>query len=120
MANVSRRLPILLSTLLLASAATALQAAELRDPTRPLWQPASSEPAAAKPVGNPLTAIVIGAQQRRALIGDRYVQVGDQVGDAKLIRIDFDSVVLRNAAGERVLRLTPVLDSRSAAKVNGS
>ncbi|MFN4289507.1 MAG: hypothetical protein ACK4E7_01355 [Permianibacter sp.] len=95
-------------------------AAERRDPTRPGWQPASTEPAANKPSPQLLTAIVIGPAGKRALIGDRYLQVGDRVGDARLVRIDFDFIVLHSAAGERIVRLTPVLESRSATKVNGS
>lgn len=110
---------IWLAALLLALSATAT-AAELRDPTRPGWQPPRPTAATDKPTGNPLTAIIIGPQKRLALINGRYLAVGDRFGDAKLTQITFDYVVLRSASGERMLRLTPPLDSRSAAKVNGS
>lgn len=95
-------------------------AQDLRDPTRPGWTPPASNSdtgtskAAAPAV---LTAIVIGSQKRLALIGEHYVGVGDRVAGATLIRIAFDHVVLRDGNSERVLRLTPLLDSRSAAKV---
>ena len=106
--------------LFVAVIASNANAAERRDPTRPGWQPASAESTSNKPAPQLLTAIVIGPGGRRALIGERYLQVGDRVGDARLVRIDFDFVVLQSAAGERIVRLTPVLESRSATKVNGS
>ncbi|NQD37300.1 hypothetical protein HPT27_09695 [Permianibacter sp. IMCC34836] len=96
-------------------------AAELRDPTRPGWSPPDPNAAAqaSKPVSNPLTAIVIGDHKRLALIGERYYQTGERVGDATLSAIAFDHVVLKSGTGQRILRLTPTLDSRTAAKVNG-
>ena len=114
-----KHLPALL-LLVAGIGSTAIAAAERRDPTRPGWQPANAETTRSKPSQNLLTAIVIGPAGKRALIGDRYLQVGERVGDARLVRIDFDFVVLQSAAGERIIRLTPVLESRSAAKVNGS
>lgn len=108
----------LISLLLLSSASTA---AELRDPTRPGWSPPTDEAAANKPAPRLLTAIVIGPQRRLALIGDRYLAVGDLLGDARLIRIDFDQVVLQGRDGQRILRLIPALETRTpAAKVKGS
>lgn len=115
MADNRMRLAVLLLTLALTA-----NAADLRDPTRPGWQPPRPTAATDQPVGNPLTAIIIGPQKRLALINGRYVAVGDRVGDARLTQIAFDYVVLRSASGERMLRLTPPLASRSAAKVNGS
>ncbi|HEX4909704.1 MAG TPA: hypothetical protein VFV64_02960 [Permianibacter sp.] len=106
--------------LFVAAMGSSANAAERRDPTRPGWQPASADSASNKPAPQLLTAIVIGPGGRRALIGERYLQVGDRVGDARLVRIDFDFIVLQSAAGERIVRLTPVLESRSATKVNGS
>ena len=109
----------LVITLLLAWLALPADSQELRDPTRPGWSPPSKTATADKPAPAQLTAILIGEHKRLALFGNRYVGIGDVVAGAKLIRIDFDYIVLRDNSGERVLRLTPKLDSRSAAKVNG-
>ena len=106
-------------TLLIAMLASPMYSQELRDPTRPGWSPPSKSDSADKPAPAQLTAILIGEHKRLALFGNRYLGIGDSVAGAKLIRIDFDYIVLRDNSGERVLRLTPKLDSRSAAKVTG-
>lgn len=112
-------LAMTLTSLLLFSSVIA--AAELRDPTRPGWSPPTDDAATNKPTPRLLTAIVIGPQRRLALIGDRYLAVGDLLGDARLIRIDFDQVVLQGRDGQRILRLIPTLETRApAAKVKGS
>lgn len=110
-----------LSGLLLVSLTAASHAAELRDPTRPGWSPPDPNAAAqaSKPVSNPLTAIVIGDHKRLALINEHYYKIGDRFGDATVTAIAFDHVVLKSSNGERRLQLTPALDSRTAAKVNG-
>jgi hypothetical protein len=98
-----------------------VQSRELRDPTRPGWSPANPAAEAVKPVPNLLTAIVLGPNKRLALIGKQYLAVGDRLGDARIVRIDFDQVVLQSSSGQRIMRLTPVLETRTkAAKVNGS
>lgn len=114
--TIGPRSVVLLSALLAVMTAAA---GELRDPTRPGWTAPDPDAAQRAPAAPLLTAIVIGPQQRRALIGERFLQVGDRFGDATLIKIAFDYVVLRGSGGERTLRLTPLLDSRPAAKANG-
>lgn len=118
-ANQTQILSTTLASVLLFSSAVA--AAELRDPTRPGWSPPTDDAVANKPAPRLLTAIVIGPQRRLALIGNNYLAVGDMLGDARLIRIDFDQVVLQGRDGQRILRLIPALETRApAAKVKGS
>jgi len=83
----------------------------LSDPTRP---PASlSEPVAAPASGVPviqpagLQSIIISKTRRAAIIGEETVELGGKYGDAKLIEVNEDSVVLRNAQGRQVMTLFP-------------
>lgn len=94
-----------------------IEAAELRDPTRPLWSP-PSEAAASKPAEPLLTAVLIQPDKRLALIGEKYYQVGDTVNGARLLQIEFDHVVLSGRNGTQKLLLTPTIKTRpTAAKV---
>lgn len=46
-------------------------------------------------------SILLSARRRLALIGNRIVAVGDQVGDFKVVQIDRDAVIFTTATGER-------------------
>ena len=46
-------------------------------------------------------SILLSANRRLALIENRIVGVGDQVGDFKVVQIDRDAVIFTTAAGER-------------------
>jgi len=97
---------------------TAINAEELRDPTRPLWSPPSVTADTAKPAEPLLTAVLIQPNKRLALIGERYYQVGDNVNGARLLSIEFDHVVLSGRNGTQKLLLTPTIKTRpTAAKV---
>jgi len=88
--------------LLLAGAG---QAAELVDPTRPALLPGApvSEPSNPNPS---LQSIFISDTQRVAVIGGRRVEVGDPVGDARVVAIELSGVRLRGADSEWLLTLT--------------
>ncbi|MDD4929463.1 MAG: hypothetical protein PHP85_09325 [Gallionella sp.] len=89
-------------------------AEELVDPTLP---PASvSVPAAVSGVANPpagLQSILISRQRRAAIIDGELVALGGKHGDATLIEVNEESVVLRNGQGRQVLSLFPDVIKRS-------
>lgn len=111
---MARRL-ILLLPLLVSCAALAQSA----DPTRP-----AIDTGAAAPAGVPGGAAPSGLQsiiQRRngkpaALINGAVVELGGKVGEARLVKIGDDFVVLRGALGNEILRLTPDVEKKAARK----
>jgi MSHA biogenesis protein MshK len=83
----------------------------IADPTRP---PASLLSPQAGDAGGPalpvLHSIKITATERIAIIGGETVRQGGKFGDARVIRITENEVVLRSAAGTETLRLYPDVD----------
>lgn len=51
-----------------------------------------------------------------ALINGRLVELGGRVGEARLVKIGEDHVVLRGPSGREVLRLTPAVDKKVTRK----
>jgi MSHA biogenesis protein MshK len=92
--NVRRLL--LLGAGVLAAATVSSEGTALRDPTRPSgWRaPAAAEQAKQAPVMR-LQGTFSVAGSRSALIDGQRVVVGDQVGGAKVLRIEKNKVVLR-------------------------
>jgi MSHA biogenesis protein MshK len=78
------------------------------DPTRPPAAVSSGTPGdpgvSALPV---LHSIKISPTERSAIIGGETVRQGGKYGDARVIRITENEVVLRSAAGTETLRLYP-------------
>lgn len=89
-----------------AGLAQATLAQALPDPTRP---PGSAEYGISGPVESGLQSIVRRAGEKpRAIIHGQLVPLGGKVGEARLIAIHEDSVVLCAADGSReTLTLTP-------------
>ena len=84
----------------------------LADPTRPppemmAFLPAS---AGAAVLAVPrLQSVLIGASVRSAIIDGQRYKVGDRIGDARLLRISENEVVLAGAGGRQTMTLfTPV------------
>lgn len=92
-------------------------AAQLADPTRPPSSVATPADAAAAPVQSAVLQSVILRQGGKpaALISGVVVELGGQVGEAKLVKIQEDAVVLRGPQGDETLRLIP--DAEKKAKV---
>lgn len=80
----------------------------LADPTRPPnatgTLDVASGPGASGPV---LQSILLSPLRRMALIDGHMVKIGDRVGDARIVAIDFDSVKLRDGDGVTVMKLLP-------------
>lgn len=98
-----------ISTLLVAALLPALADAQtLADPTRP---PAAFQaPVAGDEVGAgpQLQSVRIPRSGKPgALISGHYVELGGRYGDAVLVAVREDAVVLRSPAGRETLKLTP-------------
>ena len=104
-------------TLLSVAVGVALAAGEsvLPDPTRPpdglIGLPATGEPAV--PAEPRLQSVLIGSAGRSAIIDGQRYKVGDRVGDARLVKISENEVILTNSGGRQTMRLFPSVKKTS-------
>lgn len=85
-----------------------IKAEDLPDPTRPSTYVERSVFANDQIQGQPswdLRAIKAGTQSRTAIINGKLVRVGEEVGSARVIEINSDSVVLLHQRSQIVLKL---------------
>lgn len=84
----------------------------LQDPTRP---PAGlSQGNAGAPVtsGPQLQSVRISARQRSAIISGQRVKVGEKLGDARVVMISENEVILKGGSGLQTLKLFPDVGKR--------
>lgn len=101
---------------LLFLAAAPLFAQTLPDPTRP---PAWENAGAAGEGAPVLQSVMISPKRRAALISGQVVELGGRFGDARLVAVNENGVVLRSDAGSEELKLFPAVQKRPAG-VGGS
>jgi MSHA biogenesis protein MshK len=80
----------------------------LNDPTRPpagINAADAADGAAAR--GPVLQSVKISPTERSAIIGGEVVKLGAKYGEARVIRITENEVVLRSASGTEILRMYP-------------
>ena len=96
----------ILCAYLLSPAATAQV---MSDPTRPPAELQSTETGdnTAAPV---LQSVMISPAARTAIIGGQTVKLGGKFGDARVIRITENEVVLRSQSGTETLKLYPAVN----------
>ena len=100
---------------LAALAITESALAQLADPTRPpnlSGLPFGTE--LVVPSGPVLQSIVLSPVRRLALIDGKLIGIGDRVGGATLVAIEFDSVRLLEGRGTKVVKLLPEVRKREA------
>lgn len=89
-------------------------AENLQDPTRPpagLFQP--QENAAVAVARRPqLQSVQISGGRRSAIISGQRVVVGDRFGNARVVGMNENQVVLKSGSGLQTLRLFPGVDKR--------
>lgn len=90
-------------------------AEELTDPTRPVTTVDVAPAAGAQTGGAVLQSILFSGTRREAIIGSQLVRVGDRVGDAQVVKILEDRVVLRSEKGMQTLKLFPGIEKRVVA-----
>ena len=89
-----------------AVAAAGPACAQLSDPTRPPGAVAGGDPVL--PAGGSLLqSVQISPQERSAIIGGEWVKLNGKYGEARVIRITENEVVLRTATGTETLRMYP-------------
>ncbi|MCE9641813.1 MAG: MSHA biogenesis protein MshK [Betaproteobacteria bacterium] len=80
----------------------------MNDPMRPPATLYSNVPGDANaPVGPVLQSVKISPTERSAVIGGERVTVGGKYGDARVVRITDNEVVLRSAGGTETLKMYP-------------
>jgi len=87
------------------------------DPTRP---PAVYATESAEPAGDgglTLQSILISPSYKAAIISGVMVKEGEKLGDAVLVKVAENEVVLRTAGVSQVLKLYPGVDKREVAPV---
>jgi MSHA biogenesis protein MshK len=86
-------------------------AEKMVDPTRPPTAPdyAQDAGAVASPV---LQSVLISSGRSEAIISGRLVHVGEQLGDARVVKISESEVVLRNGNDLQTLKLFPSIEKR--------
>ena len=109
---------IRLACLLLGTVSSAF-AQGLADPTRPATAaagPAAEAEAGQGAAANGLQTIIRRAGAKpAAVINGEYVVLGGRVGDAKLVKVGEDSVVLQGPTGKEEMRLLPGIEKKVAA-----
>lgn len=94
----------------------------LVDPTRPPaslgMEPANSSQASQS--GPVLQSVLISPRRKEAIISGQTVKIGDKVGEAKVVRIAEDEVVLRSGKELQTLKLFPNIEKRSTPSRAGS
>jgi len=101
-------LAVALALALCAASATA----QMNDPTRPPASFGASEPDAGDGGGIMLQSVLISPAQRAAIINGVLVRQGEKYGDAVLIEVSENEVVLRSGAIRQVLKLHPGVSMR--------
>ena len=99
--------------LCLALAAGTAGAQVTNDPTRPpVGYAAESPEMPAESGGLTLQSVLISPSHRAAIISGVMVKEGDKFGDAVLVKVAENEVVLRSAGASQVLKLHPGVEKR--------
>jgi MSHA biogenesis protein MshK len=103
--------------MMVAVAMSSVAAAQgLPDPTRPPAALESAPAAMAAPAASGLQSVLRRQGMKpAAVIHGTYVELGGQVGDARLVAVGEDSVTLQSDSGRETLWLTPGIEKRSVA-----
>jgi MSHA biogenesis protein MshK len=91
----------------------------LNDPTRPPAGISADVPDDTTP-GNQLQSVMISPTRRAAIINGVMVELGEKYGDAVLMRVAEDEIVLRSGGSRQVLKLHPAVDKTDAERAGPS
>jgi len=97
---------------------TSSSAEELVDPTRPPAGFGQAIPNAG-PVAPILQSILISPTRRVAIVSGKTLRVGDKYGDAQLIAINENEIVLKNGKNRQSLYLYPSLRNQAPTTSTG-
>ena len=102
----------------LSTAAPVACAQPMADPTRPPPGVAESVPRLETVRGPVLQSIMITQQSRSAIINGQRVELGGRYGDARVVKIDDNEIVLRSTDGTEVLKLSPDVEMKAVTSVH--
>ena len=103
---------------MLVSASAAAQV--MSDPTRPPSGHAAADPEApgdAEVSGPVLQSVLISPTHKAAIISGAMVKLGEKYGDAVLVKVAENEVVLKGGEGSQVLKLYPGVEKREIVPV---
>ena len=89
----------------------------VNDPTRPPGALATSAPGGDAGGGMTLQTVMISPTQKAAIINGVMVKLGEKYGDAVLVRVAENQVVLKSGGAEQVLKLYPAVEKREIMPV---
>lgn len=117
---MAERMKILSSAMLLLAWSTAASA-QLADPTRPpagMNVPGEAGSGVVLPAFSGLQSVIMRKTGKpAALINGEIVELGGKVGEARLVKVSEDAVVLKGPGGEETLRLTPAVEKKMEKKM---
>jgi len=92
----------------------------LSDPTRPPREILGGGAGAAEPAANlsPAQIVIISTDRRQATINGRTVALGGRYGDATLVRISDEEIVLRRGDTTEIIKLYSSVHRRKLAARN--
>ena len=99
-----------------AMGSTAAQPQIMTDPTRPPVGIFADAPDATAP-GNQLQSVMISPTRRAAIINGVVVELGARYGDAVLMQVAEDEIVLESGGSRQVLKLHPAVERVDAERV---
>lgn len=105
--------------LLLTLFVSGMAQAQGTDPTRPAIDTgavAAGSPTSAESAAGLQSIIQRKNGRPAALINGTVVELGGKIGEAQLVKIGDDHVVLRGMSGTETLRLTPGVEKRAVRK----
>ena len=117
---IAARMSVQATSLILALCAFTAEACaqDLRDPTRPPASLAVALDAAPEPnLGPRLQSVLIAPGRRVAIVSGQTVEVGGEVGEARVVSISEGQVVLRNGKDLQTLRLFPEVEKHLASGI---
>jgi len=100
-----------LAGIILLAAVSSAYAQGLSDPTRPANAAGTAGEGASASSGLQTIIRRTGAKPA-AVINGEYVQLGGRVGDARLVKVGEDSVVLQGPAGREEMKLLPGIEKK--------
>jgi MSHA biogenesis protein MshK len=104
-----------LAIALFAASATAQV---MNDPTRPPSEHGMAEPEGGAEAGGPvLQSVMISREVKAAIINGAMVKLGEKYGNAVLVAVAENEVVLKTGDESQVLKLHPGVEKREAAPV---
>lgn len=96
---------------------SSVQAEMLADPTRPpaelgMAAAGEAEMSGMTAKGPILQSVLISAGRKSAIIGGQVVRLGEKYGEARVVKITENEVVLKTGATTETLRLFPDVEKR--------